>query len=89
MRFKRLQKLRFGGIFLITFNEFRNAVNSPLDYFYIGENKLKLNRFNVSAGINAPLNVDNIAVFKSTHNMHNSIGFAYIRKKFIAQSLAF
>ena len=45
--------------------------------------------FNVAEGIDLIVDMDNVAILKNPYDMDNSIDFADVGQKFIAQTFAF
>ena len=55
----------------------------------VSKNKFKVNDFHIPNWVYRLFNVSDVAVFKTTNNVHDSVNFANMAQKFVAKTFAF
>ena len=84
-----LIKLKLRCQRFISLEHLFHFVDTSLEVLHIREYKLHVYGFEISCGIDASLDVDNIVVVEAAQNMDHRIDIADMRKKFISESFAF
>ena len=85
---KALENLGLVQEFLVALGVFVCLFDAALDHLHVGHDKLKVNDLNITLGVCAALDMDDILIVEAAHDMDDSVGVAYIRQELVAQSLA-
>ena len=88
MLFQAFEEIYLCLIFLIALDHFLSAVYPAVDKLDIGEDKLQVDSFDISAGVDVSVHVNDIVVLKAADNMNDSVHLADIRQEFVSQTLA-
>ena len=67
----------------------RHGEGVELDGAEVREGQLDLDRFNISSCIDRSINMDDVLVLKTAHDLNHRIGFANAREKLVTESFAF
>ena len=89
MCLKLFEKCKFVGKAAVAFKVFFNSCDSSVKNFDIGEDKFKVDDFDVAACVYAAVNMDYVVVVKAADNVDKSINFADVCKEFVAETFAF
>ena len=63
-------------------------LRAPFHGLQVRQNQLQIDDLNITPGINAAIDVDDVFVLKAAHHVNDGIHFANMRKEFVAQPLA-
>ena len=80
------EEFNLGSKALVALHLLLFSVNSALDYFYIREDKLKVNCFYISCGTYFAVNVNDIVIFEATYNVNDSINLTDVRQELVAEA---
>ena len=79
----------FQRSFLVaSFEKFYQTFHTFFNGFHICKAQFGVDNFNVTQGVNAAFNVGDVAIFKATYNLSNSIYFADVCQEFVTQAFA-
>ena len=77
------------SFFVAGFQKFGQTFHAFFYGFHICQAEFGVDDFNVAEGINAAFNVSDVAIFKATNYLSNSVYFADMCQEFVTQTFAF
>ena len=77
------------GVLVLAFGGFGVAVKGFVHRFQVGQGQFGVDHLDIRRRIHAVGDVDNIVIVKATHDVGDSVSFADVGEKFIAQSFTF
>ena len=88
MSLESFKEFNLSGLVLIAFKRLLSAVDTAFNHLYIGEDKFKVDSFDVTLRINAAVNMDNVSALKAAYNVNDSVNLADICKELVTEALA-
>ena len=87
--FDALQQIQLPSRFLVIFRGAHRLRDTTLNHFQISEDQFEVDRLDIAQRIDAPVNVHNVIILKTAHDMHDRVHLTDIREKLVAEALAF